>query len=64
MSTDALRSRLHEDLENQVQDATAVLQTARQLPLDELRYLQGMIAGYRTAQKLLEERHRNLYAIG
>lgn len=64
MSADDLRIRLRDDIEREVETSVAYLTEARQAPLDELRYQQGLIAGYRTAQKLLEERHRNLYAIG
>ena len=64
MSADALRSRLHADIDEKIVGATAVLVERRQATLDELRYQQGLIAGYRDAQDLLTERYRNLYAIG
>ena len=64
MSVDLLRSRLAQDIVEQVDHQAAILADARQAPLDELRHAQGMIAGLRLAKDLLDERYRNLHAIG
>lgn len=64
MSADALRSRLHADIDRQVETSVAFLTEGRLADLNELRYHQGLVAGYRAAQALLDERYKNLYAIG
>lgn len=64
MSADLLRSRLTEDCSREANTQAEVLVGARQMSLDELRYLQGMIAGLRLAVQLLDDRYKNLHAIG
>lgn len=64
MSVDLLRHRLTEDIAKEARDATEILVARRQATLDEMRYQQGVIAGLEIAQGLLDERFRNLHAMG
>lgn len=64
MSADTLRSRLREDIDREIESAGAILIEGRRVELDDLRWNQGLIAGLRAAQNLLDARYRDLYAIG
>lgn len=64
MSVDLLRSRLSDDLQSQIDDQAAVLVDQSQATLDAMRFQQGLIAGLRIAASLLEDRYKNLHAIG
>lgn len=64
MSEELLRTRLTQDLERQTNEMAEILVMGRQMPLDDLRYNQGMIAGLRLAKTLLDERARNLHSMG
>lgn len=64
MSVELLRSRLSEDLHRVINETAAVLVDQRQASLDEMRYNQGLIAGMRIAIDKLDDRYKNLHAIG
>ena len=64
MSVDLLRSRLHEDIQRERDSLASQLVSQTQAPLDQIRLNQGIITGLTMAADLLDERFKNLHAIG
>lgn len=63
MSTDLLRARLNQDLDAAIAVQIEVL-VQQHMPHEHMCRAQGVIAGLREAQNLLNERYKNLHAMG